>query len=305
MGATTSSLSAPHCAGCDEEITDVHPSASLLSCEHNKQYHQSCLYQLFDKELHEKVHPHCPQCHQKTSIENIKKMYWSRYFLNAVIFDCNIAVQHAISFGLDITNIRDRRKGDTALHIAAQCGRNEIAKTILSSIDSHETKNDFINTKNNSGFTAAHVAAMYGNTDILNTILKDLTNEERFKTLLNTTLINETTLQIITSRHDIDMLTTVLSYFSGVERFLLLSDHDNDGNTPLHRAAQEGHISCILAILDMLPNAVAKKTLINITNIYDQTALDLAFLQLPKKTAKKIKQLFSKYSIELRPIDLV
>ncbi len=286
------------CSDCGEKITDAHASADLLACEHNSLYHQSCLYQLFDKELSGRIKPFCPLCHQEIRDEQIKKMYLARWFLNAVICGNSAAVGYSVSNGFDITNIRDQSKGDTALHIAAQCNYPEIADFILSSIKHHEITVDFINTKNNMGFTAGHLAAMYGHTDILDIMLNHLSTEGKIATLMIPTIIEETTMQIIISRCDIGMLTTVLSHFSGLERFSLLSAQDRNGSTALHIAAQEGHVSLISTILDLLPKAQYKKALIDVKNNYRKTALTLAFLNLSPASAEEIKRLFSKHLIK-------
>jgi ankyrin repeat protein len=174
-------------------------------------------------------------------------------------------VESVLALAAAGVDIDEKWNGATALHIAAQKGRNEVVQTLLK-------KGAAIDQKCNNGATALHLAAQYGHNEVVQTLLmmEAAVNEKSER--------GNTALHFAAQSGRNDVVQTLLMKGAAID------EKNNNGWTPLHLASLNGHNRMVQALLasdatvDEMNNSGA--TALHIAAQYGHNELVLTLLKM-------------------------
>jgi Ankyrin repeats (3 copies) len=151
-------------------------------------------------------------------------------------------------------NVVGAMYGDTALHIAGGTGNADVVEMLLSSGADIDTKND-------QGLNALQVT-LDRNHEVAPeiSVVKLLMNPKNLKVR---DMGGRSLLHMAAAKGFVDIASLFL------DEGVAVDDLDNDGNTPLHLAAREGHESMVRLLFKWRANP-------KISNIHGSTAIQLA-----------------------------
>lgn len=154
---------------------------------------------------------------------------------------------------------REKKRGDTALHLSSKHGYDQCASCLLAF-------GAYVDAINHDHWTPLHVAAYYGQTNCVEVLLKSDANVEA-----KTYEYGSTPLHLASQENNDKCVCLLLEYGADVEsRTKVLS------NTPLHLAAKEGHEKCVRLLLEYGADRSLKNqtgmTAIKLCDLFDHQA---------------------------------
>ncbi|XP_052825426.1 serine/threonine-protein phosphatase 6 regulatory ankyrin repeat subunit B [Octopus bimaculoides] len=165
-----------------------------------------------------------------------------------------------------VTTVRNRKTGNTALHLAASGGHKNVLLTILEA-------GALATDENHHGMTTLHLAAQYGYVHILEALKDSISWEYTSK---KTGL---TALHIAARYAQVNFVQEMLTRVSATVPSKCPSESNSEdieyGLTPLHMAAQSGHEGLVRILLNSAGVYFDAYTAINVDK-HKRTALHLA-----------------------------
>ena len=151
--------------------------------------------------------------------------------------------------------------GWTPLHIAAQLGNEEYVKLLLKNCNSPAYE------MNNEGLSVLHIAAKEGNVNVMKELITTCPDIYEFLDLNG-----QTALHVAAESGEQE---AVEFFLKRPEFESLINEQDKKGNTPMHLAANNGHIE-IACLLRRLGKGVD----LNATNEGGYTVMDNVMLRM-------------------------
>ena len=151
-------------------------------------------------------------------------------------------VRRALERGEDANKKLGRKKGGTALHIAARKGHRELVALLLDQPKIDPSVTD------DAGWTALHLAAYEGHKEVLASLLNHPGVDVNVAntTGREATSIGTTALHIAAARGHLDVLTLLINH-PGIN----LHAGNIDGLEALHYAADQGHVDVVALLLSL------------------------------------------------------
>uniref|UniRef100_A0A8C1IKA8 Transient receptor potential cation channel, subfamily A, member 1b n=1 Tax=Cyprinus carpio TaxID=7962 RepID=A0A8C1IKA8_CYPCA len=152
-------------------------------------------------------------------------------------YACKLGIHDSVKnmLGLNIFVGQKSREKKSALHFAAEYGRINTCKRLLETLTDSKMLNDW----DEKGLTPLHLASMAGHTQVVELLL-------RSGALFQSDYKGWSCLHHAAAEGYTQTMKILLA-----ANVKLLDETNEDGNTALHIAAQAGHVSAVMLLLDM------------------------------------------------------
>uniref|UniRef100_A0A8C0YLI2 Transient receptor potential cation channel, subfamily A, member 1b n=1 Tax=Cyprinus carpio carpio TaxID=630221 RepID=A0A8C0YLI2_CYPCA len=152
-------------------------------------------------------------------------------------YACKLGIHDSVKnmLGLNIFVGQKSREKKSALHFAAEYGRINTCKRLLETLTDSKMLNDW----DEKGLTPLHLASMAGHTQVVELLL-------RSGALFQSDYKGWSCLHHAAAEGYTETMKILLA-----ANVKLLDETNEDGNTALHIAAQAGHVSAVMLLLDM------------------------------------------------------
>uniref|UniRef100_A0ACD5TQN3 Uncharacterized protein n=1 Tax=Avena sativa TaxID=4498 RepID=A0ACD5TQN3_AVESA len=185
--------------------------------------------------------------------------------LHAAVLRSARMTNNLLEWNKDLRTQGDRTKGSTPLHFAASCGFVRQVRSLVNADKSLVYQSD------QDGSFPIHLAAVGRRNDVVCELLRKCPDCAKLRDARGRTFLH-----IAAQDRDGEIFRFALPFLQGNSRFAsIINMQDDDGNTGLHLAVL---VRAMQPFLSMLAD---KDVVLNIPNIAQRTALDLARSRLP------------------------
>jgi len=166
---------------------------------------------------------------------NACDMFGRTPFLYALLGGHLTTAQYLYAQGSDA--LVQTKSGSTALHLAAECGNEDICEWLVKDLSAD------IFTSDKIGRTPLHVACMFGNQEVAKYLIQIMRDNEKYISTIRAAN-GDTPLHLAAAGGHVSTLTTL---------FPLMRENIVDSNaigwTPLHSASAGGHLEAVACLL--------------------------------------------------------